>query len=202
MTSLRIAGRRRGRPILPSAAPLLAIALLAAACGGTGPSAVPASPALASPAGSAGPSGSGGSAAPRPTSWPGNAVIGIEALGVADPEITAAISDLGRGIQTEDLALIRKAADGLSKLDVLLPNLDKISIYEPMVPFAERYGDAVRAISPAATDVRSAIDAGDAAAITSSTQALVAALGLYTDVQPELAQWVHDSIEQRRLLLR
>jgi hypothetical protein len=200
MTSRRTAGRDRGRRVLPAVLLTLALGPTAAACEAAVPSSQPAStPPSASPAAS----GSGdGSAAPRTTPWPGNAALGIEALGAADGPIAAAINDFSQGIATEDLALMRRAAEGLAGLDVLLPNLDRISIYEPMVPFADRYRTAIRSISAAATSVMAAIDAGDAAGITNSSRELVDSLELYTAVQPELAQWVNDSIEQRRLLVR
>ena len=205
MTSDRVAGLSPERTTQRSAASarslaaawlaaILVVGVVLAACGN-----VTSSPSAAAPSGSPGASGAAGA---RPTAWPGNAVLGIEALGVADGPILAAINDFNRGIATEDLALMRRAADGLAGLDVLLPNIDKINIYDPMKPFAERYGAAIRGISAAAKDVRAAIDAGDAAAITTSSQALITSLRAYTDVQPELAMWVGDSIKQRRLLVR
>lgn len=206
MTSRRLAGRESGRRILPAAALLLVSVASVAACGSIGPSGTPA--AIGVGAGSAPPSsvpatsGAGDSGGPRATAWPGNAVLGIEALGVADGQITAAIADFGRGIQAEDLALMRHVADQLAGVDVLLPNMEKIDIFEPMRPFATRYGAAIRAISTAAAALRSAIDAGDAPKVTTATQDLLAGLELYTGVQPELATWIQQSIEQRRLLTR
>jgi hypothetical protein len=194
-TTQRSAAKARGLAAAWLAA-TLALVVVLGACGN-----VTSSPATSSAAPSGSP-GASGAAGARPTAWPGNAVLGIEALGVADGPILAAINDFNRGIATEDLALMRRAADGLAGLDVLLPNIDKINIYDPMKSFAERYGAAIRGISAAARDVRAAIDAGDAAAITTSSQALITSLGAYTDVQPELAMWVGDSIKQRRLLLR
>ena len=204
MTRARVAGRRGGSAS-PSPAVLipliLSVMVLGTACGnGNPPTAALPSPVTAS-APPASPVGSGETGA-KPTAWPGNAVLGIEALGVADGPILAAINDFNRGIATEDLALMRRAANGLAGLDVLLPNLEKISIYEPMRPFADRYGAAIREIVAAAKAVRAAIDAGDAGAITTSSQALIASLSSYTDVQPELATWVGESIKQRRLLVR
>ena len=202
-------GRGRRGPGIVSAAigsVVALVALLALVIVGCSPSVSPTasggSPVAAvspstQPAGSADAGGS-----PKATPWPGNAVLGINALGVADGQILAAINDLNKGIATEDLALMRKAADGLAGLDVLLPNMAKIDIFEPMKPFAEQYGAAIRAIAAAATSLRSAIDAHDAAAITSSTQALVSSLTLYTNVQPQLAAWVEQSTEQQRLLAR
>lgn len=205
MSPRRIAGRPTGRRIAWIAAPSLAVGLIAAACGTVAPSSAPPASADATPGPSGSPAASGSAdaaATPRPTGWPGNAVLGIEALGAADSQITAAIGDLGRGIADQDLALMRRAADGLAGLGVLLPNLERIRIFEPMVPFADRYESAIEAIVGAAEALRSAIDAGDGDRITSSARQLVERLELYTGVQPELAQWVNESIEQRRLLLR
>jgi hypothetical protein len=198
-------GRRRGArlPLLPALATAWLVAFVVVACGTTGPTASPTgSVASAVPSGSDPSPGGSGAVGPRGTPWPGNAVLGIEALGAADGQILAAINDFNTAIATEDLPLMRRAADGLAGLDVLLPNLDKITIYEPMRPFADQYGAAIRAISAAATTLRTAIDAGDAAGITRSGQDLVAGFQLYTGVQPQLASWVEQSIEQRRLLVR
>jgi hypothetical protein len=200
MTRATAIGRTRG-PVPPFAGPVL-VAIVLAACGTIQPSATtPGGSATVSPSIEVSASGS---VAPGPTGtpWPGNAVLGIEALGAADGQIEAAINDFNTAVANEDLALMRRAADGLAGLDVLLPNLDKITFFEPMRPFADRYGAAIRAISAAASALRSAIDLGDAAGIGRSGQDLVAAFGQYTAVQPELATWVEQSIEQRRLLLR
>ncbi|HET9519540.1 MAG TPA: hypothetical protein VFO73_00675 [Candidatus Limnocylindrales bacterium] len=196
-------GRRRGArlPLLPALATALLAALIAAACGTTqGPTPEPTG--SVAPSGPSGSPGASGEVGPRGTPWPGNAVLGIEALGAADGQILAAINDFNTAVATEDLPLMRRAADGLAGLDVLLPNLDKITIYEPMRPFADRYGAAIRAIAEPAKALRTAIDGGDAAGITRSGQDLVAGFQLYTGVQPELAAWVEQSIEQRRLLVR
>jgi hypothetical protein len=202
-TRNRVAGRVRG-PTGPSSAALLglavAFALVAGACGDSSPPTPGRSQAVGAAASSS--PGSSGDPGPQATAWPGNAVLGIEALGSADGQILAAINEFNRGIATEDLALMRRAADGLAGLDVLLPNMAKINIYEPMRPFATRYEAAIRGIVAAAKAVRSAIDAGDAAGITTSSRALITSLGAYTDVQPELASWVDQSIKQRRLLVK
>jgi hypothetical protein len=201
MTPRRAPGRRRGHDAGPAASlilGLLVVGALAAACGGTTPSL----PSLATASPATTDAATDGSGAPRPTPWTGNAVLGIEALGLADAQIVTALADLGRGIANEDLGLIRTAAEGLAGLDVLLPNMEKIRPYAPMAPFADQYETAITTIDAAAQDVVDAIEAQDAAAITATTQALVDALGLYTAVQPQLATYVNDSIEQRRLLLR
>jgi hypothetical protein len=195
MTRIRVVGRLGRQAILIRAWLPLLIVGFAVGCGTPpqGASVTPSAEATASVTGSAQPGA-------KPTAWPGNAVIGIEAMGVADGQIAAGLNDLNRAIATEDLGLMRRAADGLAGTDVLLRNVDRIKGFEPMRSFAERYAAAVSAISSAATSLRSAIDAEDATAITTSSQALIAALGSYTDVQPDLAAWVEQSITQRRLL--
>jgi hypothetical protein len=195
MTRAQLGRARRGRGIFPAATALLVLGVVIACGNPTPPS--PSAPASAAPSGSA-----EAVATPRPTPWPGNAVLGIEAMGVADGQILEAINDFNKGVATEDLALMREAANGLAGIDVLLPNVDKISIFEPMKPFAQAYGAAITAIAAAARAERTAIDARDGAAITSSSQALVSALTLYTGVQSELASWVEQATEQRRMLAR
>lgn len=200
------AGRPRRGPGIPSAAIASVIALIVAfGCGQTTSPTPSGSAVAAGQSASPGTSPEAtadGSPTPRPTAWPGNAVLGINALGVADGQITVAINDFNNGIANEDLALMRRAADGLAGLKVLLPNVDRIDIFEPMRPFAESYASAIRAIASAARDVRDAIDARDGAAITRSSQALVTALTLYTNVQPELAAWVEQATTQQRLLVK
>jgi hypothetical protein len=207
MIPARTAGRAGGpgvpthassRPaIRPRAAAALLVTLVvttAAAMTACGPSG-PTTPPLGR---SASPAGSGGVA--LPTAWPGNAVLGIEALGVADGQISAATADLMRGIANEDLALMRKAADGLAGTDVLLPNMAKIRLNPAMVSFADRYEAAIIAISGSGKKLRDAIDAGDAAAIPSATQDLLNGLKMYTAITPELAAWVEQMPEQKRML--
>jgi hypothetical protein len=178
----------------------VALALVASVAVGCGPS-TPIVPTLApaslgsSPAASAGVGG-----VPRPTPWPGDAVLGIEALGIADGQIGAATTDLGKGIADEDLTLMRKAADGLAGVDVLLPNMTKIRLEPAMRPFADKYEAAIKAISAGGKALRDAIDKGDAPAIATSSQDLLNGLKLYTALQGELAAWIEQMPEQKRLL--
>ncbi len=188
------AGRTAGR----GAAALVVLALVAG-CGGTSPGPTGTPLASGSPGGSGAASGDRG---PRPTAWPGNAVLGIEALGAADVEIRKGINDFSAGVAAEDLALMRRAADGLAGVDVLLPNTDRIEIFPPMRPLAARLRDVLPEISEASRRLRAAIDAGDGPGISTASGELAEALTGYAEVQPELAGWVIESVEQRRLLLR
>ena len=197
-------GARSHATLGPALAVLVCLALvgvLIAACGPSGPTGTAgvSSPSAVTP-GSPGASGSNGGA--RPTPWPGNSVLGIEALGVADGQIGAAVTDLNLGAAEEDLVRMREAADGLSHLgDDLLPNMEKLRLNPAMVPFADRYEAAITSIDDAATRLRDAIDAGDAAAIGTATEDVFAGLAAYTVLKPELADWIRQMPEQKRMLL-
>ena len=197
-------GARSHATLGPASAVLACLVLvgaLIAACGPSGPtgSAGVGSPSPVAPS-SPGTSGSTGGA--RATPWPGNSVLAIEALGVADGQIGAAVTDLNLGIDEEDLVRMREAADGLSHLgDDLLPNMVKLRLNPAMVPFADKYEAAITSIDDAATRLRDAIDAGDAAAIGTATEDLFAGLAAYTALKPELADWIRQMPEQKRMLL-
>ena len=194
----RFGGRVGLRGIAGSGA--LAVALIAG-CGGTVPITGSAAPSGVAASAST-PAGSGPAATPRPTSWPGNALLGIEALGVSDGEIRKGIVDLGRGIEEEDLALMRRAADGLAGVEVLLPNVDRIAGFPPMQGLAEGLRDSLPRIADSSTRLREAIDDGDGEAISDATIELTEALGDYARLQPEIAMWVEESIDQQRMLVR
>lgn len=210
MIPARTAGRQGGpratspnlRGALPRAGACLlmvavAVGSLAIACGPSGPVV----PTVAPASSAASPTGSGGALA-RTTPWPGNAALGMEALGIADGQIGAATSDLSKGIATEDLKLMRSAAAGLAGVDALLPNMTKIRLEPAMRPFADRYEAAIKAISAGGKRLRDAIDKGDAAAITAGTQDLLKGLTMYTALQGELAAWIVQMPEQKRMLTR
>ncbi|HEX5013979.1 MAG TPA: hypothetical protein VFV72_07430 [Candidatus Limnocylindrales bacterium] len=186
LASFRSAWARR------AAAAMLALVtiLLAVACGPATPSRPVSSP----------PPASGPVGGARATPWPGNAVLGMEALGLADGQIGAAMTDLSKGVNDENLSLMREAADGLSGVDdALLPNMEKIRLEPGMRSFADRYEAAIKKIAEAATRLRDAIDAGDAPKIASATQDVLAGMTDYTALKPELAAWLEQMPEQKRM---
>ena len=204
MTPARTAGRHGGSRV-PSpahhgsasraatlvAAVVVLVAVIAAACGTN----TPLVPTLAPPSGLSQVTGQ-----PLPTPWVGSAVFGIEALGIADGQIGQATTDLSAAIAKEDLAGMRKAAAGLAGVDVLLPNMAKIRDTPAMRPFADKYEAAIKAISAGGKSLRDAIDKGDAKAIATSTEDLLNGLKLYTALQGQLADWVEQMPEQKRML--
>ena len=171
------------------AAGLLAIAVVLVACGGAGP-----------PGGTGSPSASS-QAAPGPTRWPGQVARAVIAFGSADNEIGKASSDLQRSIIEEDLALMRRAADGLAGLTVLLERVDQIEAFELTRPLAARYREVLPALIEASTELRDAIDAADAAGIEQANLKLARALARYVTLRPDLSTLVAQALEQQRLLL-
>jgi hypothetical protein len=168
-----------------------------AAPDGTPPSST--APPSAAPVGSDSGSGRPG---PRTTPWPGNAVIGVEALGVSDGEIRQAINDFSLGVTNQDLPLMRRAADGLAGIDILVANAERMEIFPPMQPLAAGLRGVLPRIADAAGRLRDAIDAGDAPGIASSSRDLAGALSDYAELQAELAGWVVQVPEQKRILVR
>jgi hypothetical protein len=181
----------RARPGVP-AIWLLILALAVGACGTMGPS----GSLLASPSP---PSGNPG---PQPTPWTGNAVLGIEAMGLADAEIRKGINDFNAGVQGSDPALMLEAAKGLSGVDVLLENADKVEPFAPMSAFAAAYREAITLMSSAAKELRAAIEAGDGPATTAASRRLVESFTKYAEIQSQLADWVVQVPDQKRMLTR
>jgi hypothetical protein len=195
-------GNPRARRRAALVAPVLAGLLIAAACGTTGPTGTPRS--SGTPAVTGEPSGSGGfgGSGALPTPWLGNAVIGLEPLGVADGEIRQAMNDFNAGVQAGNVEQMRDATAGLAEVDVLLPNVDRIEPYPPMAEFAADYREAITRMAAAADDVRTAIEAGDGPGTTAASRELVESFTLYAAVQPQLAGWVVQIPEQKRILVR
>ena len=149
-----------------------------------GPTGTPAASTPAQPA---------GSGDPRPRSPRGRATpsSGSRRLGVADSEIRKAINDFGRRCRRRRTSrLMRRAADGLAKLDVLLPQVDQIDVYAPMQPLAanvsrDRAADRRRGHAAARGDRRGR-RGGDRA----GQPGLAAGLRPTTPtIQPEIADW-------------
>jgi hypothetical protein len=129
-------------------------------------------------------------------------VLGIEAMGLADAEIRKGINDFNAGVQAGDPALMLEAAKGLSGVDVLLANADRIEPFEPMRPFAAAYREAITLMSSAAKELRAALEAGDGPATTAASRKLVESFMMYAEIQGQLANWVVQVPEQKRMLVR
>lgn len=211
MTSSRAAGPGP-RTVAPSPAARIlrailvgATALAVAACGaaprGSGPVA-------GSPIGSSGPVASGaaaGSPAPgdsRPR-WPGTTVLAVIALGGADGEIQKAGIDLQAAADKQDLRAMWGAADGLAKLiDGLMPNIERLEVYEGTRPVAAMYRAAFPEIAAGAKRLRDSITAGDSAGVVEGSQQIARGLAAYGPIRREIAALVEQAILQQRLLVK
>ena len=155
----------------------------------------------ASPAG--GGSSSGSSSAPDPSQphWPGTTVLAVIALGAADGEIQKAGADLQAAADAEDLNAIRGAADGLAKMiDGLIPNIERLDVYEGTRPVAALYRKAFPEISAGAKQLRDSIVNGDADGIAAGSRAIAAGLADYAPIRQHIADLVEQAILQQRLL--
>jgi hypothetical protein len=182
------------------------VAVLVAACGGT---TLPSQPILvvegsappSAPAASGGPTG--GSAAPDPSQprWPGTTVLATIAMGAADGEIQKAGVDLQAAADKQDLRAMWGAADGLAKMiDGLMPNIERLEIYEGTRDVAAIYRTAFPQISAGAKQLRDSITSGDSAGVVAGSQAIAKGLADYAPVRRMIGALVEQAILQQRLL--
>ena len=87
-------------------------------------------------------------------------------------------------------------------VDVLLVNADRIEPFEPMRAFAAAYREAITLMSSAAKELRAALEAGDGAATTAASRRLIDSFTKYAAIQSQLADWVVQIPEQKRMLVR
>ena len=196
----------------PLVALILIVAVFVAACGASVPSGVT----FSSGPGSSGPrssepgstvSGSTapGSVEPGPSQprWPGTTVLAVIALGAADGEIQKAGTDLQRAAEAQDLQAMWGAADGLANLvDALIPNLERLDVYEGTKPVADRYRAAFPDIGGGAKQLRDAITGGDPSGVVAGSQRIAKGLQAYAPIRREIAALVEQAIVQQRLLVR
>lgn len=129
-------------------------------------------------------------------------MLGIEAMGLADAEIRKGINDFNAGVQGGDPGLMLEAAKGLSGVDVLLENVDRIESFEPMGAFAASYREAITLMASAAKELQAALEAGDGPGTTAASRKLVESFTKYAEIQGQLADFVVQVPEQKRLLVR
>lgn len=213
MTSTRATGPGPRTVALPQAAPILHLLLVGltvaalSACGAPRGSGAPPSVAASSGPGTAGPSAGvvGGSPAPgdsRPR-WPGTTVLAVIALGGADGEIQKAGNDLQAAAESQDLRAMWGAADGLAQLiDGLMPNIDRLEVYEGTRAVAAKYRVAFPELAAGAKRLRDAITAGDSAGVVEGSQQIARGLAAYAPIRREIAALVEQAIIQQRLLVK
>lgn len=188
----------------PAALGLLVAVLALAAC--EAPPADPAatgSPAAVSPSAASQGAVATPDAVPSPTRWPGGVVEAVLILARADAEIQEAGTDLARAAADEDLGAMRGAADGLatllSRLDRQVPRLAE---YPATAPAARAYQAAFPDMLAGATEVRDAIDRGDAAGLESGSTRLAAGLRAYQAARRLIGPLADQALVMQRLLVK
>ncbi len=179
--------RRRRRPIWPAAVFLLAGVVMA--CGGsTSPSPVPS-------AGSESP-------VPKPSRWPGTAVLAVIKLAGADGEIAKAGQDFITAADASDVALMWGAADGLIPvIDDLMLSVEHLEEFDKTTELAGHLRKAYPLMLEGATLLRDSITAGDVAGVEEGSRKLAEGLTAYSPARALLADLLPEALLQQRNLV-
>lgn len=186
-------GADRSRPGVPLTAliALVALAVLLAACGSAS------SPTPTSSPGS----GPDGSAVPRPSRWPGTAVLAIIKLGGIDGEIAKAGADLAKAADAGDPAAMWGAADGLIPvLEDTQLSVEHLAAWDETAELAAVLQEAYPLMLEGATQLRDAITAGDGAGVEEGSRTLAQGLTAYAPARPIIADLVPEALLQQRNL--
>jgi hypothetical protein len=165
---------------------MVLVAIIVAACGST-----------ASPAPVV--SGSPGSPQPKPTSWPGPAVLAIIKLGGADGEIAKAGQDFTAAADASDIAALWGAADGLVPvIEDLISSVDPLEQWDMTADLGAVLRKAYPLMLEGATLLRDSIIAGDVAGVEEGSRKLAEGLAAYAPARPILADLVPQALLQQR----
>lgn len=170
---------------------MAAVAALIVACGSS-----------ATPPPSTSPSpGPDGSTVPRPSRWPGTAVLAIIKLGGIDGEIAKAGADLAKAADESDVAAMWGAADGLIPViqDTSL-SVEHLAAWDETAELAGYLQEAYPLMLEGATQLRDAITAGDSAGVQEGSRKLAQGLTEYAPARPILADLVPEALLQQRNL--
>lgn len=178
--------RRRQRSIWPTV--LVVLAGVLAACGTT------TSP---TPARSGGPE----SPAPKPSHWPGTAVLAIIKLGGIDGEIAKAGKDFVEAADAQDVAAMWGAADGLIPvIKDAMPSIDPLERWDMTAELAGYLRKAFPLLLGGATQLRDSIASGDSAGVEEGSRKLADGLSAYAPARAILADLVPEALLQQRIL--
>ncbi len=168
---------------------VLLLALVIVACG---------SSATASPRTSASPDGSAG---PKPSRWPGTAVLAIIKLGGIDGEIAKAGRDFITAADARDVEAMWGAADGLIPVvsDLTL-SVQHLAEWDKTTELAGYLETAYPLMLEGATQLRDSITAGDSAGVEEGSRKLAEGLTAYSPARAILADLVPEALLQQRVL--
>lgn len=185
-------GPRRQRSIWPTV--LVVLAGVVAACGTV---------VSTSPVGSPGEDATGGptSPAPKPSHWPGTAVLAVIKLAGADGEIAKAGQDFQTAANSDDVALMWGAADGLIPVvQDLIPSIDPLEGFDKTAELAGYLRKAYPLLIEGATLLRDSITAGDVAGVEEGSRKLADGLIAYAPARAILSDLVIEALLQQRIL--
>ncbi len=187
MTRVRVRPSDRTRSWRTWFAALLLLAGMVAACGGT------ASPSPVSSSGAESPG-------PKPSRWPGTAVLAVIKLGGGDGEIAKAGIDLTTAAQAGDVAALWGAADGLIPvIEDLIPAIDPLEGFDRTAELAGHLRTAFPLMLEGATLLRDSITAGDAKGVEDGSRKLAEGLAAYAPARAILADLVLEALLQQRI---
>jgi hypothetical protein len=184
-----------GQPVVRPlfAVALLAVALVAAACGST----------TAPQSSIAVPSQTFDTNNPNTKIWPTDVINATIALAALDNEIKKASTDLNKAADTSDTALLLGAAEGIVALVTpLQPDAAKMAGFEETKAAGEAYVKALGAIRTSGEALVKSLRAGDGPGVTTNAQALAQAMALYGEARPLIVDLANKAIEMQKHLLR
>ena len=129
-------------------------------------------------------------------------MLAVIALGGADGEIRKAGDDLQAAANAQDLKAMWGAADGLATMiNGLMPDIDRLEVYDGTKPVAALYRTAFPELLAGAKQLRDSITSGDANGIVAGSQAIAQGLADYAPIRQQIAGLVEQAILQQRLLV-
>lgn len=194
MTASREQGARgvvRTRRSALRALVMVGVVMLLAACGSASTPTPATSPS----------SGPDGSADPRPSRWPGTAVLAVIKLGGIDGEIARAGADLAKAADAGDPAAMWGAADGLIPvLEDTSLSVEHLAAWDETAELAGYLQKAYPLMLEGAIQLRDSITAGDSAGVHEGSVKLAQGLTEYAPARPILATLVPEALLQKRNL--
>ena len=141
-----------------------------------------------------------GTPGPNPSHWPGTVILAVIKIGEIDGEIAKAGNDLAAAADTQDVAAMRGAADGLIPvIQDVLSSVDPLQQWDRTTVLAGYLQTAYPLMLDGATQLRDALTTGDAAGVEAGSQKLAAGLKAYAPARAILVDLVPEALLQQRV---
>ena len=143
-----------------------------------------------------------GSAAPKPTTWPTGTVEASIALGGANGEFTKMTDDIAAAVDSQDPARIATAMnDTLTFLIGNEQNIAKLQDYPGTKDLGDRLAPVYARMIAGATQVRDALQSGDAAAVEAGFTTFFEGSTGYAGLSSDVAAAAEQALFMKRQLL-